>query len=44
MVLFPGPLRNQKTVTLGSLLVPYPQYGGLYVLGVTGAAERYQSL
>jgi hypothetical protein len=23
---FPGPLRNQRTVTLGSLLVPYPQY------------------
>jgi hypothetical protein len=24
---FPGPLRNNATVTLGSLLVPYPQYG-----------------
>jgi hypothetical protein len=23
---FPGPLRNNATVTLGSLLVPYPQY------------------
>ena len=42
--LFPGPLRNQQTVSLGSLLVPYPQYGGLYELGVLGAAERYQSL
>ena len=41
--LFPGPLRNQPTVSLGSLLVPYPQYGGLYELGVLGAAERYQS-
>jgi hypothetical protein len=42
--LFPGPLRNQKTVSLGSLLVPYPQYGGLYQIGVLGAAERYHSL
>jgi hypothetical protein len=40
----PGPLYNQQTVTLGSLLVPYPQYGGLYELGVLGAAERYHSL
>ena len=40
----PGPLYNQQTVSLGSLLVPYPQYGGLYELGVLGAAERYQSL
>jgi hypothetical protein len=24
---FPGPLRNNATVALGSLLVPYPQYG-----------------
>ena len=31
--LFPGPLRNQKQVSLGSLLVPYPQYGGLYQIG-----------
>jgi hypothetical protein len=42
--LFPGPLRNQPTVSLGSLLVPYPQYGGLYELGVLGARERYQSV
>lgn len=42
--LFPGPLRNQQTVSLGSLLVPYPQYGGLYELGVLGAAERYNSV
>jgi hypothetical protein len=42
--LIPGPLYNQQTVSLGSLLVPYPQYGGLYELGVLGAAERYQSL
>ena len=25
---FPGALRNQATVTRGSLLRPYPQYGG----------------
>ncbi len=42
--LFPGPLRNQQTVTLGSLLVPYPQYGGLYQVGVLGAGERYNSI
>jgi Carboxypeptidase regulatory-like domain len=42
--LIPGPLYNQQTVALSSLLVPYPQYGGLYELGVLGAAERYQSL
>jgi hypothetical protein len=41
--LFPGPLRNQKQVSLGSLLVPYPQYGGLYELGDVGAGERYHS-
>jgi hypothetical protein len=39
--LVPGPLRNQKTVTVGSLLTPYPQYGGLYQIGTQGAAERY---
>ncbi len=42
--LFPGPLRNQKQVTLNSLLRPYPQYGGLYEVGTAGAAERYHSL
>jgi hypothetical protein len=42
--LFPGPLRNQKTVSLGSLLVPYPQYGGLYTVGNIGASERYHSV
>jgi hypothetical protein len=26
---FPGSLRNPTTVTLGSLLVPYPQYGAI---------------
>ena len=28
---FPGSLRNNATVTLGSLLVPYPQYGAINV-------------
>jgi hypothetical protein len=42
--LFPGPLRNQKTVSLASLLRKYPQYGGLHEVGVQGAAERYHSL
>ena len=42
--LMPGPLYNQQTVSLGSLLVPYPQYGGLYELGDLGAGERYQSV
>ena len=42
--LFPGPLRNQQQVSLGSLLVPYPQYGGLYQIGTLGAAERYHSV
>ncbi|HXE13426.1 MAG TPA: carboxypeptidase-like regulatory domain-containing protein [Bryobacteraceae bacterium] len=41
--LIPGPLYNQQTVTLGSLLKPYPLYGGLYQIGVRGAEERYQS-
>ncbi|HWB96312.1 MAG TPA: hypothetical protein VG672_06405, partial [Bryobacteraceae bacterium] len=28
---FPGPLRNQRTVNLSALMVPYPQYGSLNV-------------
>jgi hypothetical protein len=42
--LFPGPLRNQQTVSLASLLVPYPQYGPLYQVGVCCSGERYNSL
>ena len=42
--LFPGPLRNQQTVSLASLLTQYPQYGGLYEVGKLGAGERYHSL
>ena len=41
--LFPGALRNQRTVSLASLLGPYPHYGGLYEVGTLGAAERYHS-
>lgn len=42
--LFPAQLRNQQTVSLSQLLVPYPQYGGLYQIGTLGASERYHSL
>jgi hypothetical protein len=41
---FPGPSRNQQNVSIGSLLSPYPQYGGLYQVGTNGFRERYQSL
>ncbi len=39
-----GPLYNQQTVSLGSLLVPRPQYGPLFEVGVCCAAERYYNL
>ena len=42
--LIPGPLFNQATVPLSSLLVKYPLYGPLYQIGVRGAEERYQDL
>lgn len=42
--LLPGPSRNLRTVSLGSLLTPYPHYAGLYEVGTLGAAERYHSL
>jgi hypothetical protein len=42
--LIPGPLFNQPTVPLGSLLTKYPLYGPLYQIGVLGAGERYNSL
>ena len=42
---FPGSLRNQATVTSGSLLRPYPQYGGdLTVNNVGDWRSRYQAL
>jgi len=42
--LIPGPLYNQSTVSLGSLLTPYPLYGGIYQLGTLGAGEQYQDV
>ncbi|MEJ7609450.1 MAG: hypothetical protein WKF37_25040, partial [Bryobacteraceae bacterium] len=42
---FPGALRNQPTVTRGSLLRPYPQYGGdLIINNVGNWRSRYQAL
>jgi len=41
---FPGALRNTKTVSLGSLLVPYPQYTGITQTGTDLRKARYQSL
>ena len=42
---FPGTLRNQPTVTRGSLLRPYPHYGGnLTVNNVGDWRARYQAL
>lgn len=41
---FPGALRNTRNVTVGSLLVPYPQYGDLIINnGMPGASTRYQA-
>lgn len=41
---FPGPLRNQSTVRVSSLLRPYPQYGGLFVVYNPGRESRYHAL
>jgi len=40
---FPGQLRNQSTVTVRTLLAPYPQYGPLSLRGLPGRSERYQA-
>jgi len=40
----PGPLYNEPTVSVWSLLSKYPQYGPLFTVGNTGAKERYDSL
>jgi hypothetical protein len=40
----PGPLYNQQTIPLSSLLVPYPQYSGLAEFGHCCAGERYNSI
>ena len=41
---FPGQLRNQQQVSLGSLLKPYPQYGNVNQTNTPGALERYDAL
>lgn len=41
---FPGALRNRRTVTIGSLLSPYPQYGSLTETNVAGRLNRYYAL
>ncbi len=41
---FPGALRRQATVTKGSLLVPYPQYGAILQTASDERASRYKSL
>src|SRR5439155_24179012 len=41
---FPGTsLRNARTVSVGSLLVPYPQYGIITQTGTDLRSARYQS-
>jgi hypothetical protein len=42
--IFPGTLRNAKTVSIASLLVPYPQYTGITQTGTDLRSARYQSL
>src|SRR5260370_31551315 len=41
---FPGGSRNQATVTRGSLLAPYPQYGTLTMNNVSDWRSRYEAL
>jgi len=41
---FPGSQRNQSTVSVGSLLRPYPQYGGLSLAYWDIFSNRYQAL
>ena len=41
---FPGQLRNQQQISLGSLLKPYPQYGSVNQTNTAGARERYDAL
>ena len=41
---FPGSLRNNKSVALSSLLVPYPQYGAITITGTDMRSARYQSI
>jgi hypothetical protein len=39
-----GPLRNQRTVSLQSMLRPYPHYGNVQQLNTSGTDERYHSI
>jgi hypothetical protein len=41
---FPGSLRNNRTVTLGSLLVPYPQYGAITQTNTNGRKLKQHTL
>ena len=41
---FPGQLRNTATVTLGSLLVPYPQYGKITQTNTNGKKLNTQTV
>ncbi len=41
---FPGQLRSPATVTLGSLLVPYPQYGAITQTNTDGKLMRTHTL
>ena len=41
---FPGQLRNPATVTLGSLLVPYPQYGNIMQTNTNGRERRTHTI
>jgi hypothetical protein len=42
---FPGTLRNQKNVSIASLMRPYPQYGGTLARQyVDGALNRYKAV
>jgi hypothetical protein len=40
---FPGALRKQSTVSVGSLLVPYPQYGAILQTATNLRESRYHS-
>ena len=40
----PGPLYNQASVPLSSLLTKYPLYGALYEIGALGAHEHYNDI
>jgi hypothetical protein len=41
---FPGGLRNQASVSVSTLLRPYPHYGTLNVWNTPGVSRRYQAL